>query len=448
VRQRRATFISASRLVEPEGSQSAPRPTGIPSSIPWAAFVVSAYSRRLGDHAAGVGDRDAVRDAVLHRPDDAAVDDDVARVERLLGREHAALERHRLGRREPDPHLRCRRLLRVRDAGRVRRLEEVVMVADHRAQVILSGATRARQASLRLGCAPVSSLERVALVVHPTRNIARAVATLERWTGEHGLEMVQLAADGSRRSVAPPGTVGEHDLVVSLGGDGTMLAALRAAAASMTPVLGVACGSLGAMSAMSAVTAAELDPALHRFQAGKWAVRKLPALSVESDAASEWAVNDFVIVRRGPGQIATSVTIDGELYVRAAGDGLIAATPLGSSAYSMAAGGPVLTAGADAFVITPLAMHGGNAPPLVVPADATVTIDVEPGYSGYDVEFDGRPRVQRVAPRYTFTMHPGRLNVVTFAKADRGLAVLRKRGIVTDSPRILARDARAPRRED
>ena len=290
----------------------------------------------------------------------------------------------------------------------------------------------------------MTSLERVALVVHPTRDIARAVATVERWANDQGLEFVQLEADGARRSVAPPGTVGAHDLVVALGGDGTVLAALRAAARTMTPVLGVACGSLGAMSA---VTAPELDPALDRFHAGDWTVRKLPALAVESDAGTDWAVNDFVIVRRGPGQIATSVTVDGELYVRAAGDGLIAATPLGSTAYSMAAGGPVLAAGTAAFVLTPLAMHGGSAPPLVVPADATVEVDVEPGYSGYDVEFDGRPRVQRVAPRYTFALHPSRLSLVTFAQTDRGLTGLRKRAIVTDSPRILARDARAARED-
>jgi NAD+ kinase len=290
----------------------------------------------------------------------------------------------------------------------------------------------------------VSSFRRVALVVHPTRDIAGAVAALERWTDEQGLEVVQLATDGGRRSVAPPGTVGEGDLVVALGGDGTMLAALRAAASTGTPVLGVACGSLGAMSA---VTAEELDPALDRFRAGDWTVRALPALAVESEGGSEWAVNDFVIVRRGPGQIAVAVTVEDELYVRAAGDGLIVATPVGSSAYSMAAGGPVLAADTEAFVCTPLAMHGGSAPPLVVPATASVTVDVTPGYSGYDVETDGRPRAQRSAPRYTFTMHAARLSLVTFAPADRGLAALRRRGVVTDSPRILARDARAARRE-
>ena len=282
-------------------------------------------------------------------------------------------------------------------------------------------------------------MHRVALVVHPTRDIARAVALLQRWTADQGLELVQLAAEGSRRQVAPPGTVVDCDVVVALGGDGTVLAALRAAAPTGTPVLGVACGSLGALSA---VTAKELGPALDRFRAGDWSSRSLPALAVGCDAKEDWAVNDFVAVRRGPGQIAAAVTVGDELYVRIAGDGLIVATPQGSSAYSMAAGGPILAAGTQAFVCTPMAMHGGSAPPLVVPAEATVTVDVEPGYAGFDIEIDGRPRAWQER-RYRLDLHAERLSLVTFADTDRGLTSLRRRGIITDSPRILARDARA-----
>jgi NAD+ kinase len=289
----------------------------------------------------------------------------------------------------------------------------------------------------------VSSLRRVALVVHPTRDIALAVDALERWTAAEGLEMVQLATDGGTRRVAPAGTVGAADLVVSLGGDGTMLAALRAAAPTGTPVLGVACGSLGAMSAVSGDG---LGKALDRFRTGDWSVRRLPALSVETGAGGDWAVNDFVAVRRGAGQIAAEISVDGELYARLAGDGVIVATALGSSAYSMAAGGPVLAYGTAAFVCTPMAMHGGCAPPLVIPAGATLTVDVEPGYAGFDVEIDGRTR-ESAEKRYRIAMHPEKLSLVTFAAMDRGLNGLRRRGIVTDSPRILARDARAARGE-
>jgi NAD+ kinase len=287
----------------------------------------------------------------------------------------------------------------------------------------------------------VNDLRRVALVVHPTRDIARAVDILGRWTAEQGIDLVQLTADGGNRRVAPPGTVGADDLVVALGGDGTMLAALRAAAPTDTAVLGVACGSLGAMSA---VRGEELNPALDRYRSGDWSIRKLPALAVQSDAGADWAVNDFVAVRRGAGQIATEIRVGDELYARLAGDGVIVATALGSSAYSMAAGGPILAAGTPAFVCTPMAMHGGCAPPLVIPAGTTLTVDVEGGYAGFDVEIDGRTRDTQDM-RYRVDLHPEKLRLVTFEDADRGLTGLRKRGIVADSPRILARDARAAR---
>ena len=288
---------------------------------------------------------------------------------------------------------------------------------------------------------PQIPFQRVALVVHPTRQIERVIGTLQRWTEEEALELVQLGAEGSRRVVAPAGTVTEADLVVALGGDGTVLAALRLAAGTRTPVLGVACGSLGALSA---VTADELDGALDRFRSGDWITRALPALEMTSEYGADWAINDVVLVRRGAGQIAADVAIDDELYVRLAGDGVIVATPLGSSAYSLAAGGAILPTGTQAFLCTPLAMHAGSAAPLVVPADSTLSVNVDPGYAGFDVEIDGqRRRVE--GTRFSFTLHDDRVSLVTFASTGRGLAGLRRRGIVADSPRIAIRDSRAKR---
>jgi NAD+ kinase len=282
--------------------------------------------------------------------------------------------------------------------------------------------------------------ERVALVVHPTRRVDRAMATLTGWAGERGVELVQLAVDGDRhRELAPPGELEAGDLVVAVGGDGTVLASLRAAAPHGAPVLGVACGSLGALSAVPADRLAE---ALDRVWAGGWTARSLPALKIGSTgAAVDWAANDFVVVRRGAGQLVADVSVDGELYARMAGDGLVVATALGSSAYSMAAGGPVLAAGTPAFVCTPLAMHGGSAPPLVVGADAVITVVVRPGYAGFDVEVDGRERMgaERL---FELTLHPDKLRLVAFDQAGRGLTGLRKRRLITDSPRVLARDER------
>jgi NAD+ kinase len=282
---------------------------------------------------------------------------------------------------------------------------------------------------------------RVALIVHPTRQVDRALAAVAGWAADHGVDVVQLAVDGKRhRELATPGVVQKGDLVVAVGGDGTVLASLRVAAPQGAPVLGVACGSLGALTSVAAEGIAD---ALGRVWAGDWTARSLPALAVgPADAPHDWAANDFVVVRRGAGQLVADIAVDDELYARMAGDGLVVATALGSSAYSMAAGGPVLAAGTRAFVCTPLAMHGGSAPPLVVPGDAVVAIEVHPGFAGFDVEIDGHER-EGTERRFRLALHPDKLTLVTFEGSGRGLTGLRKRRLITDSPRVLARDDRA-----
>ena len=275
--------------------------------------------------------------------------------------------------------------------------------------------------------------DRVAVVVHPARRLDSALEVLSRWTREHGVELVQ-PPEASRR-VAAAGEVAGRDLVVALGGDGTVLNALRQAAAAGTAVLGVACGSLGALTSVDADRIAD---ALDRAWAGNWTPRSLPALAVGDDRA----LNDFVVVRRGAGQLAASVSVDGELYARLSGDGVIIATALGSSAYSMAAGGPIVPADTPAYVCTPLAMHGGSAPPLVLAADARLTVDVQPGHTGFEIEIDGRRR----APdglRFEVVLRHDHATLVAFEPPGRGLVALRRRGVLTDSPRILARDARS-----
>jgi NAD+ kinase len=290
--------------------------------------------------------------------------------------------------------------------------------------------------------APVPT--RVALVVHPTRAVDRALATLVLWADERGVPVAQLAVEGDAgRSLVAAGSLEPGDLVLALGGDGTVLSALRAAAPRDAPVLGIACGSLGALSA---VKADGLAGALDRVWAGDWTPRSLAALAVDDGSGhAAWAANDFVVVRRGAGQLVAELSIDDELYARVAGDGLIVATALGSSAYSMAAGGPVLAAGTPAFVCTPLAMHGGSAPPVVVGADATATVVVEPGFGGFDVEIDGHDH-DLAGPRFTLTLHMHKLTLVTFGPSGgHGFTSLRKRKLVFDSPRILARDERGSR---
>jgi NAD+ kinase len=283
-------------------------------------------------------------------------------------------------------------------------------------------------------------IDRIGVVVHPRRRLDDALATLTAWAEDHGGELVQVPVDGQDRVVAPLGDAATCDVIVALGGDGTTLAALHAAAPHRLPVLGIACGSLGALTATAAGHTAE---ALDRLAAGQWNRRILPGVGVATeDGQPHVALNDLVVVRQGANQVMIDVRIDGELYVRFAGDGVVISTPLGSSAYTMAAGGPILASGTEAIVVTPVAPHGGSTPPLVVGATSVVTVDVDGGYGGARIEFDGQIK-PFVPQRLVTSWFPDYATLVTFDGAESMLAGLRRRRLLMDSPRVLARDARA-----
>ncbi len=278
-------------------------------------------------------------------------------------------------------------------------------------------------------------MERVGVLVHPTRPVQDAVEVLRLWTQDRGLLLVQIAA-GEQPAVAPVGEVGTCDLVVALGGDGTLLKALHAAGRTRTPVMGVACGSLGVLTT---VAGRELSVGLDRFASGDWQARHVPALHIAADGVTlTWAVNDVVLGRRGSTQLAVDVWVDGELYARLAGDGIVVATPLGSSAYSMAGGGPLLTDGANSFVVTPLAMHGGCAPPLVVSDGQVVALDIHPGHGGFELESDGF-LVRTEARRFSVSSERAYATLVGLDGSRAGLPWLRERGLIIDSPRTVIR---------
>jgi NAD+ kinase len=281
-------------------------------------------------------------------------------------------------------------------------------------------------------------MERVGVLVHPTRPVQDALEILHRWSDGRGFELVQIPT-GEQPPVAPPGEVSACDLITSLGGDGTVLKALHTAARTRTPVLGVAYGSLGALTT---VPVNELSAGLDQFAAGDWFPRHLPALDlVAGEERLAWAINDAVLGRRAGTQLVLDVWLDGELYVRVAGDGIVVATPLGSSAYSMAAGGSLLADGTDAFVCTPLAMHGGCAPPLVVPADQEITIELHPGHGGFDLEVDGF-HVETQAERFVVKSEPRYAMLIGLGQPRGALTSLRERGLISDSPRVAVRHDR------
>jgi NAD+ kinase len=284
--------------------------------------------------------------------------------------------------------------------------------------------------------------DRIGLVVHPRRELANALATVRAWAERQRAEVVQVRSPGQEQQVAAPGEVGACDLVIALGGDGTTLAALRAAAPRSRPVLGIACGSLGALTA---TTADRLNDALDRVSRGEYSERRLPALVAEHDGGELTALNDLVLVRAGAGQVMLELEVEGARFARLAGDGLVAATPLGSSAYTLAAGGPLLAAGATGLVLTPLAPHGGVCPPLVTGPESRVTIRLDSGNGGARVELDGQVHTAlepRTPIELRLRLDPEFAALVSLGEEESPIAGLRRRRILMDSPRVLARDDR------
>ena len=129
-------------------------------------------------------------------------------------------------------------------------------------------------------------MERIGIVVHPRRDLRGALATLEDWAGRNDVGLVQVHAPGDGPAVAPAGRAEDCDVVLALGGDGTTLAAVHAAAPAGRPVMGVACGSLGALTA---VTADKLEAALDALAAGNWTARRLPGVVAGHERARGWS---------------------------------------------------------------------------------------------------------------------------------------------------------------
>ncbi|HEY1509942.1 MAG TPA: NAD(+)/NADH kinase [Solirubrobacteraceae bacterium] len=282
-------------------------------------------------------------------------------------------------------------------------------------------------------------LARIGLVTHPSRAIDGPLLELREWAARCGVDLVQVYAFCRQKQVAERGDAVDCDLIVSIGGDGTTLAAIHAGVEAGRPVLGVSCGSLGVLTTVAPDGVAR---ALDRFSAGDWVPRLLPALDGTRDGADPvFALNDIALVRVGEGQVRVRAVIDGTLFARVAGDGCVVSTQLGSSAYSLSAGGPLLAPGTHGFVFTPLYPHGGSCPPLVLTPDSELELEITTGFGGVRLEVDGQVVAGGVG-QLRIRLCQGVATVVGFSDQEPFVAGLRRRGIIADSPRFIAEDAR------
>jgi NAD+ kinase len=169
----------------------------------------------------------------------------------------------------------------------------------------------------------------------------------------------------------PTSMATEADLAIVVGGDGSLLSAARALEWAPVPLVGVNRGRIGFLADVrSESLAEELDAIL----AGHYNLERRSMLRVEVDSGvPEYAVNDVVIKGRdGARMIEVDTRVGDAWFSRIRGDGVIVATPTGSTAYALSAGGPIIAPGLDAFAIVPVSPHSLGERPAIVPADRVI----------------------------------------------------------------------------
>lgn len=216
-------------------------------------------------------------------------------------------------------------------------------------------------------------IRRVAVVSHgKPGQVGDGVERLVALTRELDVELVVGPEEAARHGLEPNGDPTAAELAVVLGGDGTMLRALRTYLGTGVPVIGVNFGRVGFLSSLGPD---ELEEGLRRALGGELDVVELPTLEVRNGDEPHVAVNDVVVTS---GEIGRMVELEwavgGEDLGRIPCDGLICSTPSGSTAYNLSNGGPVLMWGIDAMATTFVAPHSLHARPLVVPRGREVVV--------------------------------------------------------------------------
>jgi NAD+ kinase len=246
----------------------------------------------------------------------------------------------------------------------------------------------------------------VGIISRPRReDIARVVPPLVEWLRAHGAEVVcdsetggcigALVGQTRERKELPE----QSDLLIVLGGDGTLLSAARLAADRKVPILAV---NLGGLGFLTTVSQDELYLILDEIFSNKHRVSERVMLEAEivrggSVVRRQIALNDAVLNKAALARIMDlELHVDGEYVTTYKADGLILSTPTGSTAYSLAAGGPIVYPIVEAFVVTPICPHTLTNRPLVIPDSAVVEIDFQAGDDAVFLTLDGQIGIELV----------------------------------------------------
>ena len=244
-----------------------------------------------------------------------------------------------------------------------------------------------------------SGIKRVGIIAKPHKPEARAVVgELVRWLGDQG---VAVLLDRDTAALAPdpvptaekPDVPGKVDLVVVLGGDGTLLSVARFVDDREIPILGV---NLGALGFLTEVALEDLFPTLASVLAGEYRTSRRLTLTTRvlrrGTVVDEYLVLNDAVINKGAlsRMVNLETLIDGDHVTTFRADGLIVSTPTGSTAYSMAAGGPIVYPTLNALVLTPICPHTLTNRPLVIPDRVRVEIIQQSPHEEVFLTLDGQ----------------------------------------------------------
>ena len=233
----------------------------------------------------------------------------------------------------------------------------------------------------------------VGLVLHPRRDCGTAIETILGWARQREVTVLGLHAEIDRIDCAavgvdPPELIERAGLLVSLGGDGTMLRTMRLVEGRKTPVLGVNVGRLGFLAE---IDTDGLGGALSAIDEHRYTTEARTAVCTTlPDGTVVTAFNDIALVRiPGDGLAGIGITVEGHPFVRYAADAVIVSTPTGSTAYSFSVGGPIVSPNVEGLLVGAAAAHASFNRSLLLSLDEPLRLDVLPSSGRLAVEVDG-----------------------------------------------------------
>lgn len=267
---------------------------------------------------------------------------------------------------------------------------------------------------------------RVAIIGSPEKPaVAETMNRLRRWiAGQAEVVFAEITYQSDKCLASRP------DALFVLGGDGTMLAAIRHLGRNQLPVVGINLGKLGFLAEF---TVEQLEREGAFLFAGELPVVRRVMMSVryegrDGDSCETLAVNDCVVFAGPPFRmVEIAVDADGETVTEMRGDGLIVATASGSTAHNLSAGGPILEPAAEAFVVTPICPHSLTFRPLVLHSDRKIEIRMQRANDGTNIAIDGHTRrAFKPGDRVTLTRYPSDCQLVRDPRRNVWYALRRK----------------------